>query len=156
MKSSGPQILEALERRTEDDKTSPQETHHALVNESIPSSIARTAMEGLVEQIEDIAERQDILNDSAPEAVIPNSHHTSNRRQQVVTFSEEGVTVHETPFLKDAVNAQALRVADSGKYLSTKRGGYFLWRDCFDHLVRTGTAEVLVTGLTRMRYKERK
>jgi hypothetical protein len=34
-------------------------------------------------------------------------------------FFEEGVTVHETPFLKDAVNTQALRGADSGKALST-------------------------------------
>ncbi|ELR03660.1 hypothetical protein VC83_09685 [Pseudogymnoascus destructans] len=146
MKSSDPQILDPLERRTEDDKASPQETHHALVNESILSRIARTA-----EQVDDIAQRHEMSNDSAPEATIPDSHHTSNRRQQVVMFSEEGVTVHEAPFLKDAVNAQALRVADSGKYLSTRRGGYFLWRDCFDDLVRTETAEVLVTGLTRMR-----
>jgi hypothetical protein len=40
-------------------------------------------------------------------------------------FSEEGVTVHETPFSKDVVNAQALRVADSGKALSATGGEYF-------------------------------
>ena len=70
MKSSGPQILEALERRAEDDKTSPQETHHALVNESIPSSLARTAMEGLAEQVDDIAQRHEMSNDSAPEVCL--------------------------------------------------------------------------------------
>ena len=61
-------------------------------------------------------------------------------------FSEEGVIVYKTPFLKDAVNAQAIRVADSGKALSTIRGEHFLWYDCFDMLVRTGTAVVLVKG----------
>lgn len=70
MKSSGPQTLEALERRTENDKASPQETHHALVNESISSSIARTDMEGLAEQVNDIAQRHEMSNDSAPEVCL--------------------------------------------------------------------------------------
>ncbi|OBT74051.1 hypothetical protein VF21_07834 [Pseudogymnoascus sp. 05NY08] len=55
-------------------------------------------MEGLAEQVDDIAQRHEMSNDLAPEATIPNFHHTSNRQQQVVTFAEEGVTVHETPF----------------------------------------------------------
>ncbi|KFY28196.1 hypothetical protein V491_00571, partial [Pseudogymnoascus sp. VKM F-3775] len=67
MKSSVPQILEALERKTEYNKASPQETRHALVNESIPSSIARTDMEGLAEQVDDIAQRHEMSNDSASE-----------------------------------------------------------------------------------------
>ncbi|KFY80305.1 hypothetical protein V499_00823 [Pseudogymnoascus sp. VKM F-103] len=149
MKSPGPQIPEALERRITDDKASSQETQHGPVYESIPNSTDGTDKEGLAEQMEDIAERQDILNDSAPEAITPNPHLTSYRRQQVVMFSEEGVIVYEAPFVKDAVNAQALRVADSGKALSTIRGEYFLWRDCFDNLVRTGTAVVLVVAMKR-------
>jgi hypothetical protein len=59
-------------------------------------------------------------------------------------FSEDGVTFHETPFLKDAVNEQARRIVDTGKKLSTVQGEYFLWDDCFDMLLRTGTAVVLV------------
>ena len=64
MKPSGPQILEELERRIADDKASSQDAHHAPVYKTIPNS---TDKEALVEQMEDIAERQDILNDSAPE-----------------------------------------------------------------------------------------
>jgi hypothetical protein len=78
------------------------------------------------------------------EATTLESHLTSYRQQQVVTFSEKGVTVHETPFLKDEVNAQALRIVDSGKLLSTVQGEYFLWRDCFETLVSSGTAVVLI------------
>lgn len=59
-------------------------------------------------------------------------------------FAEDGVTFHETPFLKDAVNAQARRIVDAGKKLSTVQGEYFLWDDCFDMLLSTGTAVVLV------------
>ena len=62
--------MEALERRIADDKASSQETHHAPVYDSIPSSTARTDKEGISEQMEDIAERQDILNDSAPEVCL--------------------------------------------------------------------------------------
>lgn len=67
MKSPGHQILEALERRIADDRTSFQETQDAPIYEWIPSSTAGIDKEGLAEQMEDIAERQDILNDSAPE-----------------------------------------------------------------------------------------
>jgi hypothetical protein len=66
-----------------------------------------------------------------------------------VIFSEEGVTVHETPFSKDVVNAQALRVADSGKALSATGGEYFFLRDCFDMLVRTETAVVLINPVMK-------
>ncbi|KFZ24052.1 hypothetical protein V502_01464 [Pseudogymnoascus sp. VKM F-4520 (FW-2644)] len=67
MKSPGPQILEALERRITDDKVSSQETQHAPIYESIPSSTAGADKEGLAEQMEDIAERHEMSNDSAPE-----------------------------------------------------------------------------------------
>lgn len=75
-------------------------------------------------------------------------HPTRYRHQQVVTFSEKGITIHEAPFLKDAVNGQALQIVDSRRLLSTVHGAYFLWRDCFDTLVRTGTSVVLVKPLT--------
>ncbi|KFY03482.1 hypothetical protein V490_00177 [Pseudogymnoascus sp. VKM F-3557] len=121
-----------------------EETRNAHVYESIPSGTARADNEELAEQMDDITQTQDIPNDSAPKATILKSHIASYRQQQVVTFSEKGVTVHETPFLKDEVNAQALRIVDSGKLLSTVQGEYFLWRDCFETLARTGTAVVLV------------
>ncbi|KFX87172.1 hypothetical protein V490_08476 [Pseudogymnoascus sp. VKM F-3557] len=43
---------------------------HAPMYESIPSGTSGTYKEGLAEQMEDIAERQDILNSSAPEVVM--------------------------------------------------------------------------------------
>ncbi|KFZ24817.1 hypothetical protein V502_00702 [Pseudogymnoascus sp. VKM F-4520 (FW-2644)] len=121
-----------------------QETRNAPVYESIPSDTARADKEELAEQMDDITQTQNIPNDSAPEATTLESHLTSYRQQQVVTFSEKGVTVHETPFLEDEVNAQALRIVNSGKLLSTVQGEYFLWRDCFETLVSSGTAVVLI------------
>ncbi|OBT59293.1 hypothetical protein VE04_00377 [Pseudogymnoascus sp. 24MN13] len=121
-----------------------QETRNAPVYESIPSDTARADNEELAEQMDDITQTQNIPNDSAAAATTLESHLTSYRQQQVVTFSEKGVTVHETPFLKDEVNAQALRIVDSGKLLSTVQGEYFLWRDCFETLVSSGTAVVLI------------
>lgn len=47
-----------------------QETHHAPVYESIPSSTARTDKEGLAEQMDDISQRRDIPNDSGPEVCL--------------------------------------------------------------------------------------
>ncbi|OBT40477.1 hypothetical protein VE00_07892 [Pseudogymnoascus sp. WSF 3629] len=107
MKPLGLQIPEALERRIAIDKATSQETHHAPVNEPIQSSTARADEEGLVaEQLDDISQRRDTPNSSASEATAPDLHLTSYRHQQVVKFSEDGVIVHETPFSKDAVNAQ--------------------------------------------------
>ncbi|KFY96898.1 hypothetical protein V498_02409 [Pseudogymnoascus sp. VKM F-4517 (FW-2822)] len=126
-----------------------QETCNAPVYESIPSDTARADNEELAEQMDDITQRKDIPNESAPEATTLDSHLTSYHHQQVVKFSEDGVIVHETPFSKDAVNAQALRIVDSGKLLSTVQGAYFLWRNCFDMLVRTGTAVVLIRPVIR-------
>ncbi|KFY28058.1 hypothetical protein V491_00664 [Pseudogymnoascus sp. VKM F-3775] len=124
--------------------TAAQETGNAPLYESTSSDAARPNVEDLAEQMDDTTQRQDIPNDSAPEATTSDSHLPSYLHQQVVKFVEEGVIVHETPFLKDAVNEQALRIVDSGKLLSTAQGAYFLWRNCFDMLVRTGTAIVLI------------
>ncbi|KFY48969.1 hypothetical protein V495_00866 [Pseudogymnoascus sp. VKM F-4514 (FW-929)] len=148
MKSSGPNSG-SIRAKDTDDKASSQATHHAPVYESILSSTAITDKEGLAEQMDDIAERQEFLDDSCPEDTTPDPHITSNRRQQVVMFFEEGVTVHETPFSKDVVNAQALRVADSGKALSATGGENFFLRDCFDMLVRTETAVVLINPVIK-------
>ena len=54
MKSSGPQILEALEQRIADDKATSQET-------------AKTDEDGLAEQMNDTTQAQDIPKVSAPE-----------------------------------------------------------------------------------------
>ena len=59
MKSSGPQIMEALERRIADDKATPQETRHAPVYESIQSSTSKADENGVAEQM-NITQAQDI------------------------------------------------------------------------------------------------
>ena len=64
MKSSGPQIMDALERRIADDEATSQETHHAPVYQS---SRGRTDEDGLAEQMDDITQTQDIPKVSAPE-----------------------------------------------------------------------------------------
>jgi hypothetical protein len=64
MKSSGPQIMDALERRIADDEATSQEAHNAPVYQS---SRGRTDEDELAEQMKDITQTQDIPKVSAPE-----------------------------------------------------------------------------------------
>ena len=70
MKSLGPQIMDAMERRIAADEATSQETHHAHVYESIQCSTAKAGEDGLAEHINDNTQAQDIPKVSAPEVYL--------------------------------------------------------------------------------------
>jgi len=76
----------------------------------------------------------------------PRPYQALVSNERVVRFDENGVVLQEVPFRKEEVNSQAKEYADQGRKLSVKdNGGYFLWEDCFDILIRTRQSVVTVS-----------